>query len=268
MTIVNLMQMVEMCKELTTPEPSTYHNWLKAIKPIAHLDVPDINKQTAIKYRIAQRKTSGGPLCDTTYKQRVSTLKGIWNTALTFELIEGTNPWKGADIKLKDVVKRRKPKNHPWEFYARYHRNPRFRCLWFHGFRINELVGIYRENVVMDAPIPYFRLVHQDNRRLKNKASIRDIPIHPACYSDVERLRFGRTPAAGWKWSQDFSHKLQLPPGDAAHSLRHSFKTRMNKAGIIHPVQLSLMGHEGKEADDFYGEVDLEMKLRALETME
>ena len=266
MTIVNLMQMVEMCQELTIPEPSTYHNWLKAIKPIAHLEVPEIDKAVVIQYRINQRKPKG-PLGDTTFKQRVSTLKGIWNTALQFGLIEGSNPWKGADIKLKKVVKRRKPKNHPWEFYARYHRNPRFRCLWYHGFRINELVGIYRENVVLDATIPYFRIVHQENRRLKNDSSIRDIPIHPACMADVERLRFGRTPAAGWKWSQDFSHKLKLPPGDAAHSIRHSFKSRMNKAGIIHPIQLALMGHEGKEADDFYGEVDLEMKLEALKKL-
>ena len=266
MTIVNLMEMVEEVQGLTTPEPSTYHNWLKAIKPIAHMEVPDIGQSEVNKYRINQRKPKG-PLCDTTYKQRVNTLKGIWNAAIEFGLIEDCNPWRGADKRLKSVVKRRKPKNHPWEFYARYHHNPRFRCLWFHGFRINELVGIYKENVVLDAPIPYFRLVHQDNRRLKNDASIRDIPIHPACYTDVERLRFGRTAAAGWKWSQDFSHKLQLPPGDAAHSIRHSFKTRMNKAGIIHPVQLSLMGHEGKDADDFYGEVDLEMKLDALKKL-
>ena len=42
----------------------------------------------------------------------------------------------------------------------------------------------------------------------------------------------------------------------------------MNKAGIIHPVQLALMGHEGKDADDFYGEVDLEMKLEALKKLQ
>ena len=263
MTIVNLMEMVEMCKEITTPEPSTYHNWLKAIKPIAHMNVQEINKRATLDYRIKQRKPKG-PLCDTTYKQRVNTLKGIWNTAIEWELIEGDNPWMGADIKLKRVVKRRRPKNHPWEFYERYHRNPRFRCLWFHGFRINELVGLYKENLVLDAPIPYFRLVHQDNRRLKNDESIREIPIHPACLTDVERLSFGRTAAAGWKWSQDFSNNLNLPPGDAAHSIRHSFKSRMNKAGIIHPIQLALMGHAPKSSDDDYGEVDLEMKLEAL----
>ena len=266
MSSMNVLQLTERCRAITIPEPSTYQNWLKAIKPIAYLPVSDIDKSVVMNYRINQRKPNG-PLSDNTFKQRVGYLKGIWNTAIDLDGQKIDNPWKGADKKLKNVKKRRRPQLLPWEFYECYHNHPRFRCLWFHGFRINELVGIYKVNVVMDAPIPYFNLEHQANRRLKNDSSIRQIPIHPECYSDIENLKFGRKPAAGWKWGQEFRHKLCLPPGDASHSLRHSFKSRMNLAEIINPVQKALMGHEPSNADENYGEVTLEMKLNALKKL-
>ena len=48
-----------------------------------------------------------------------------------------------------------------------YHNDPYFVCLWYSGMRIGELAGIYPENIVTDVQIPYFNLVHQENR-LKN----------------------------------------------------------------------------------------------------
>ena len=262
---MNVLQLAKQCRAINPIEESTFKNWLKAMKPIAHLPVSDIDKSVVMKYRITQRKPDG-PLCDGTYKQRVGYLKGIWNTAIEWELIEGNNPWDKADRKLK-VKKRRDPDLHPWEFYEVYHHHPRFRCLWYHGFRVNELVGIYKENIVLDATIPYFNLVHQDNRRLKNDSSIRQVPIHPACYSDVEDLKCGRKPAAGWKWSETFAQKLGLPPGDAAHSLRHSFTSRMNEAGIIQPVQDALLGHEPDSKTGYYGKVTMQVKLDNLQKL-
>ena len=265
MTIVNVLQLAEQCRKINPIEDSTYANWLKALKPIQHLSVQEIDKQVVMQYRISQRKPDG-PLCDGTFKQRVGYLKGIWNTAIEWELIDGDNPWLKADRKLQ-VKKRRDPDLHPWEFYERYHKNPRFRCLWYHGFRISELVCLYKENVVWDAEIPYFNIVSQPNNKLKNLSSIRKTPIHPACYADVERLRFGGKRPAGWKWGQDLRQKLGLPPGDASHSLRHSFTSRMNEAGIIQPVQDALLGHEPDTKTGHYGKVTLEVKLKALEKL-
>ena len=267
MKFMNVLQLAEQCRRINPIEDSTYANWLKAMKPIAHMPLSEINKHTVMEYRISQRKPDG-PLCDTTYKQRIGTLKGIWNAAIEWELIDSDNPWLNADKRLPDVKKRRNPDLHPWEFYERYHRNPRFRCLWYHGFRISELVCLYKENVVWDAEIPYFNLVHQPNNKLKNKASVRKTPIHPACYSDVERLRFGGKRPAGWKWGQDFRQKLGLPPGDACHSLRHSFTSRMNEAEIIQPVQDALLGHEPDTKTGHYGKVTLEVKLTALKKLQ
>ena len=266
MNFMNVLQLAEQCRKINPIEDSTYANWLKAMKPIADLPIPEIDKAVVMQYRISQRKPDG-PLCDTTYKQRVGYLKGIWNTAIEWELIEDYNPWMGADKRLPDVVDRRDPEFFPWEFYKPYHNNPRFRCLWFHGFRINELVGIYKENIVMDAPIPYFKLIHQDNRRLKNNSSVREIPIHPACYSDVERLKFGSKRAAGWKWGQYMRARLGLPKGDACHSLRHSFTTRLNEAEIIDRVQDALLGHAPDNKTKKYGKVPIEVKLAALQKL-
>ena len=52
-----------------------------------------------------------------------------------------------------------------------YHNDPYFVCLWYTGMRIGELAGIEKENIITDAKVPYFNLVHQSNRRLKNEES-------------------------------------------------------------------------------------------------
>ena len=45
------------------------------------------------------------------------------------------------------------------------------------GMRIGSLQR-FAEHVHLDADIPYYDLVYQENRGLKNKASIRQVPIH------------------------------------------------------------------------------------------
>ena len=103
MKFMNVLQLAEQCRKITPIEDSTWANWLKAMKPIADLPIAEINKAVVMQYRISQRKPDG-PLCDTTYKQRIGTLKGIWNTAIEWELIEDYNPWMGADKRLPGVV--------------------------------------------------------------------------------------------------------------------------------------------------------------------
>ena len=39
--------------------------------------------------------------------------------------------------------------------------------------RIAEIAGITKDNIVLDADIPYFNFVHQPNRMLKTESSIR-----------------------------------------------------------------------------------------------
>jgi integrase len=57
---------------------------------------------------------------------------------------------------------------------------------------------------------------------------------------------------------------MQLPLGVGAHSLRHSFTSRMNEAGCIDRIQDALLGHAPATLTGRYGKVTLEMMHKEL----
>ena len=255
---MNVDQLATKLQKIYKPQPSTFAYWQKAIKPIAHLPLQEVSEEVVLDYRVeGLEKLSEGTL-----KTRIGYLKGIWNKARKWKLVKGENPWQYADDGLSH--RRRNPELYPWEFYEYYHNDPYFVCLWYTGCRIGEIAGIYKENIVTDVEIPYFNLVHQSNRRLKNDESIRKIPIHPACLPFVGDLYLSKARSPGTSWSETFGKNLGLPCGDAAHSLRHSFTSRMNEAGIIERVQDALLGHAPATKTGRYGKVTLAVMQKEL----
>jgi len=125
--------------------------------------------------------------------------------------------------------------------------------------RIGELAGIQKENIITDAKVPYFNLVHQSNRRLKNEESVRKIPIHPSCMTYVDRLYLSKAKEPGRSWSENFRSNLGLPKGDGAHSLRHSFTSRMRQVRCDPTVLDVLLGHSLQTRTGLYGKFPLDM---------
>ena len=251
----------DVCLSIQPVRPSTYREWQKAIKPIYDLEIGDVTKAVALQYRVNQLQPVG-PLKQNTLKARIATLKGLWNKAIDFELITGANPWCKVDRGLKYL--RRNPEFYPWEHYKMYHSDPYFVFFWYTGARQQEIAGMYPENIVMDAPIPYFNFVHQENRMLKNDDSIRKVPIHPACFPLVPYFRPSKAKEPGRSWSETFRKNMGLPLGDAAHSLRHSFTSRCNEAGIIERIQDEFTGHAPRTQTGRYGKVTLALLQREL----
>ena len=264
MKIMKVSELAEVCLSIQPVRESTFNNWQKAIKPIESLGIQEVTKATALEYRVNQLQPRG-PLKENTLKQRLSTLKGLWNKAIDFELIDGPNPWNKADRGLKSI--RRDPDPLPWEFYKRYHQDPYFVFLWYTGARRSEICGLDPQNIVMNAPIPYFNFVHQSNRLLKNDDSIRKMPIHPACFPYVEHFRMSKATDPGRSWSQRFNLNLGLPKGDAAHSIRHSFTSRCVEAGIPERIQDLFEGHKPRTMTSRYGRVSLEVLSRELQKL-
>ena len=260
MTKMNVQEFSDRIKRLYPKlAESTKRNWDKAVAPIAHMKVVEIDDDQALNYlENAMDKWSEG-----TVKQRIGFLKGIWNKGYKKKIYKGENPWLDLDDGLE--VPRRDPEIHPWEFYEYYHHDPYFVCLWYSGMRIGELAGIYPENIHLDAQIPYYDVKHQENRRVKNEESIRQIPIHPAAIPYAERLRFSTDKKEpGSSWSQNFNKNLALPRGDGAHSIRHSFTTRMRDADSNEYVLDRLLGHKIHSKTGRYGRIRLEVLNREL----
>jgi integrase len=225
--------------------------WDKSVRYIKDMEVSKVDDDVAANYlEFAENNWS-----ESTVKCRIGILKGLWNKAGRKKLYRGDNPWLDLDDGLE--ISRREPTVHPWEFYEYYHEDPYFVCLWYSGMRIGELAGIYPEHVHLDADIPYYDLVYQENRGLKNKASIRQVPIHAKALPYAERLYFSKAKNPGKSWSENFKKNLGLPMGDGAHSIRHSFVTRMRQLDVHEYWLDRLTGHARKTETARYGSFDL-----------
>ena len=258
METMKVHELATKLNKLYRVQPSTYNYWLKSIKPISDLSLKDVTYEVALDYRINELEK----LSEGTLKTRIGYLKGIWNKARKMRLYKGENPWCDADDGLSTT--RRDPELHPWEFYEYYHNDPYFVCLWYSGMRIGELAGIYPENIHSDAPIPYFDIKHQDNRRLKNNESVRKVPIHPACMPFVSQLYLSKAKSPGQSWSENFRHNLGLPKGDGAHSLRHSFTSRMREVDCNDSTLDRILGHAIPSKTGRYGKFPLEVLQREI----
>lgn len=262
MTKMNVQEFTDRIKGLYPKiTAETKRAWDKAVSPIADMKVVEVDDDQALNYL----ENAMGKWSESTVKQRIGYLKGIWIKGYKKKLYKGENPWIDLDDGLE--IARRQPVAHPWEFYEYYHQDPYFVCLWYSGMRIGELAGIYPENIVTNVQTPYFDLKHQPNRRLKNEASVRKVPIHPACLPYVDRLYLSKDKYPGRSWSETFKKNMGLAHGEGAHTLRHSFATRM-RALNVHDYWIDrIMGHKRKTETDRYGEFKIEQLSKELQKL-
>ena len=234
---MQVKDLADKCRRLKPITESTYKSWLKAIKPIRNLLVKNIDNDEALNYRMSLLKP-WGPLAQGTLKCRLWSLQSIWNVAIRSKLISGSeNPWEGQG---KEYTKhsRRYPFI-PFENYSRFHEDPLFLGYWYHGMRLGELAGLLPDEIHTDDEIPYFDLKHNSVRRLKNEASVRQVPIHKSFLPYAHLLKADKREQPGKVWS----NKLKKHMGHGAHALRHSFITRMRRAGIEYSIAMSIVGH-------------------------
>jgi len=263
MNQMNVLTLAEKTRRLfkSKVKDSTYANWLKAVGPISNLTLDQITNDVVLDQRMYWlEQTSEG-----TAKTRLSSLKAIWNKALTIHLIPGNkadNPWLTADFGLS--IPERDPEFYPWEYYEQYHNDPYFVILWFTGARIGEVAGMDPKMIFREADIPYFQFIDQENRDIKNKPSKRKVPIHPACEHVLDHFRQSKAKCPGASWSENFKKNMKLPKFSAAHTLRHSFHTRCRDERIEEYMIDILTGHAKASTTAQYGKTRLHLLQEAI----
>jgi hypothetical protein len=156
--------------------------------------------------------------------------------------------------------------------------------------RREEVCGLMIDDVVLDAPIPYFDVRQNKYRRLKNAQSKRKLPIHPELmrlglrhYIEAVRglgydLLFpDLLPASGNALLGDQLHDKWAPAlaravptasseGKTFHSIRHFGNDSLIDAKVMLEWRQDIMGHGGSgETDERYrDETRLKRKLAAL----
>jgi integrase len=266
---MNCKQLMYQVRETQDIRDSTFKCWWQAIRPIAEQNISLIDKLFVTNYWKSQLKPVGN-CSPETLRRRLSLLSGIWNMAIEEEIISTHNFWYRSSKKIKvdrNLEAERLGKEYPvrpYEFYKKYHNDPIFLAIWFHGFRVGEIAGLRNREIIFNNNIPYFQIKDNDIRLIKRGAR-RDVPIHPEFYPWIGELTTDETRFPGKNWSQKFHEQMELPIGEAAHSLRHNFITRARTALPDQDSMISkLVGHRIQGMTARYGTWTMEDKLKAI----
>ena len=185
-------------------------------------------------------------LAVTSIKRMFGSIKAIINLAIAEHGIEGRNPF--SSIYMPDEVQEERQPI-PLDSLRGIQRD----CIaiddemrWLlalisdTGMRLAEATGLHKDDIILDAPIPYINLQPHSWRRLKTKGSARHIPLigvslwaarrtqqHDSSYAfprycDGKICNANSASAALNKWM-----KPRLKEGAVIHSFRHSMRDRL-----------------------------------------
>ena len=154
------------------------------------------------------------------------------------------------------------------------------RLLAYHGMRSGEACQLRCSDVTVLYGVPVLR-IHDLHGSVKNRPSLRDIPIHPACM-DIRRAAAESGTQEGWlfphlpvkkqgrgRWFQDYGSRfLRQTVGIedrrfTMHSFRHLWRTLARECEMPESISRSIMGHTlGGGEHGAYGAAP-SLKLRA-----
>ena len=143
------------------------------------------------------------------------------------------------------------------------------------GMRLGEAVGLLREDVVLDAPVPHIVIQPNSIRTIKTTSSQRTVPLVG------EALRAAKDSCVGVEQGEGIFPRYARPRGaDAAsaalmkhlrketedsrlgvHSLRHRVSDKLGEAGAATEVRKGFLGHANEAvAESTYGGRDARLK--------
>lgn len=157
-----------------------------------------------------------------------------------------------------------------------YHRALYFApmLLAYSGARRDEICGLECNDVVFDAPIPYFEIRKNEQRGVKNAQSVRRLPIHDEVLRlglkeyvvAIQRLRYvllfpdlhsaTNTSPLGDRLYDELASGLaaavpeQGPRKKTIHSLRHAVGNALKQGGVLSELRADLLGHKGKDTTE------------------
>lgn len=207
----------------------------------------------------------------------LSSLNQIWEYSFDRGHVRGNSPFKGHKTKIPhEKTNSKKPFDlDQWSVlttelelsastYARKWIGP---IGLMTGMRINEIAGLLKEDVYKESNGEWFFSLHEDERRLKNKGSIRKIPIHSSIKDAVLKLKADSpnkfllpevitnptrraTTIGGW-FSRIKTKHVSKDSVYCFHSLRGMLATAFENAGIELGIASAIIGH--KRSDLTYG---------------
>jgi len=259
------------------------------IEMVGDITPSEVRRQHVIKFRDALEAKGFKPL---NVGQHLAKLHTLFNVALSEGVVQ-SNPahkikarkghgklseskkgFEGAQ--MQRIFKAIKGESADFQWIIK--------LLTYHGARGTEVCQLKCSDVTALHGVPVLR-IHDKHGLVKNRQSVRDLPIHPKCkgiiayaakvakvhgeeswlFRSLTNSKQGR----GHNWQNYANRKfLRAKVGitDRAysmHSFRHTFSTLCREVGMPEPVKYALMGHAlGRGEGGKYGEGP-SLKVRA-----
>ena len=234
--------------------PSTYRMWEITSRRIANQPYVAFKDPKMVERFIESVEQDWS---DATIKTRLGYLGSMYQVAIEENKIDfEKNPFHGAGRRFKYQTKTYPYR--PFEHFKRFHNDPVFMGLWWHGMRVEELAGILPEEIVTDAPIPHFVLRPNRVRFLKTDASIRLVPIYKQWLQFVPDFKFSTNPREGDNRSRQYKKWC----GISAHGFRNYVRDRCLDNDISDSVCSRICGWAIGGTKGIYGQ---DVKLSAMQ---
>ena len=211
-------------------------------------------------------------LAVTSIKRMFGSIKAIINLAMAEHGIEGRNPF--SSIYMPDEVQEERQPI-PLDAIRRIQRD----CMaaddemrWLlalisdTGMRLSEAAGLHKDDVILDAPIPYINLQPHSWRRLKTKGSARHIPLIGASLWATKRIQEHESSYAFPRYcdgkicnansaSAALNKWMKKVIGDdfIVHGLRHSLRDRLRAVECPSDIIDAIGGWTTKGVGHAYG---------------
>lgn len=244
-----------------------------------------VTRQHAMDYRDALEELPG--LSATSVDKHLYGIHRLYNVALSEGRVDA-NPFIGVKARKGDNGKFVDDDQQPFTLqqaqliFARYTELPIedqivIRLMAYHGARSKELCQLRACDVRNLGGVDYIS-INDAVGSVKNKPSVRDVPLHPKC-RDLLKLAKSKAPGAYlfdypmWKDGRQgkfqqranaFVRRIGITDKKLSiHSWRHTWRTLARELNMPPPVSRAIMGHTlGKGEHEKYGEGP-SLKLRA-----
>lgn len=231
-------------------------------------------------YLLRLPKNGGGTLAPATVRRELKTLSAVVNYGLTeFDLGHVKSPFddlhvdggggdeadRTPDAYLRDSL----PKGVVDATRDLLKGDLRliWRLLAGTGCRLGEVRGLRAEDVNLTHAIPHLRIVPHPGRRLKTKASRRNVPLVGDALEAAKAAvaeaggrpdlfpRFAKARGTDNCSTQLMKHlrKVTKDPKHVVHSLRHGMKDALRLAGVTKATQDLVLGHAATSIGEAYG---------------
>lgn len=147
------------------------------------------------------------------------------------------------------------------------------KLLVWHGARSGEIVQLRKRDIATVAGVPCIRINDEGGKSVKNRDSVRDIPIHANCMdvltycqaADDDAPLFPTLTVSGFQVaaSKFIRAHISSDTGLVSHSLRHSWKSAARECEMPLEVARAIQGHAlGDDVASGYGGVSMALKTK------